>query len=140
MRIFDILTFYDILLIVLIVLITFFVFIGFLFFWENNLDGENYAVIKIDNQEIQRFPLDGSSRTENFDFEIDDKEYSGRLIIDNQRVRLERLSEDILPLSIHSDTGWIKNQIQIIVALPIKLTVQIEALTETEFEYDGIAY
>lgn len=142
MKIFKILTIYDIILIIFIFLIAFTSIIGFFFFLEDNFDGEKSAVIKIDNQEIQRFSLDGSSRTENFTFEIEEEQYNGELIIDNEQVRLKRLSKDILPLSIHADTGWIRNQIQIIVALPIKLTVQIEDNNENEndSEYDGISY
>lgn len=142
MKIFKILTFYDIALMCFVFFISLLSLVGFIFFWGENSSGQKYAVIKIDNQEIQRYSLDKNSKIEKFNFEIDGKQYEGELVIDNDRVRLKRLSEDILPLSIHADTGWINNQIKVIVALPIKLTVQIEADYENtdDYEYDGIVY
>ena len=74
MRISEILTIYDIILIVFIVIIALLLIIGFFVFWKDSFEGEKYAVIKIDNQEIQRFSLAGNSRIEKFQFKIDEEE------------------------------------------------------------------
>ncbi|MCC3145719.1 NusG domain II-containing protein [Halanaerobium sp. Z-7514] len=140
MSIFKILTLYDKILIVLIIAMSILSIISFIIFAGDSINGEKYAVIKINNQEVQRYQLDGSSRTEKFEIEVENEIYLGELVIDEQRVRLKRLSKEILPLSIHSDTGWISNQFQTIIALPIKLTVEIETSEENNLEYDGIVY
>ncbi|ADQ13592.1 NusG domain II-containing protein [Halanaerobium hydrogeniformans] len=140
MSIFKILTIYDKILIVLIVVVSFLSIIFFIIFAGNSVAGEKYAVVKINNQEVQRYQLDGSSRTEKFEIEVENEIYLGELVIDDESVRLKRLSKEILPLSIHSDTGWINNQFQTIIALPIKLTIEIETMEENDLEYDGIVY
>ena len=54
---------------------------------------------------------------------------------------LHRLPEDIVPLSIHKDMGWISESYQMIIALPVKMYVAIESDTPPEKEmFDIIAY
>jgi hypothetical protein len=99
-----------------------------------------YVVININSREIGRYILDGSRRIEEFSFKISGKEYSGKLKIDGKKIRLYRLSKEIVPQAIHADMGWIEKGYQMIVALPIKLTVQIETPITVKPEVDGVAY
>ena len=61
----------------------------------------------------------------------------------NGKVMLHRLPEDIVPLSIHEDMGWISKPYEMIVALPVEMTISIEGSSENEKEddeYDVIVY
>ncbi|MEJ6952467.1 NusG domain II-containing protein [Natronospora cellulosivora (SeqCode)] len=133
-------TFYDKALIIVIVLLSLLTIIFYPVLVLDDRDAEKYAVVEIENQEIHRYHLDGRDRIEEFTFTVDGEEYIGRLEIEGERVRLQRLSREILPLAIHADTGWIENQHQIIVALPVRLTVQIVSEAREEAEFDGISY
>ncbi|MFW6264709.1 MAG: NusG domain II-containing protein [Bacillota bacterium] len=133
-------TYYDKLLIISLAIISILSIIFYPILILENRETDRYAVVEIDNQEIYRYHLDGSERIEEFTFTVDGEEYVGRLEIDGERVRLQRLSKDILPLPIHSDTGWIEKQYEIIIALPVKLTVKIISETKEEEDFDGISY
>lgn len=134
------LTLYDKILIAFIIILSLITIFLYPILMVKETSADKYAVIKIDYKEIYRYELDGSKRIEKFSFKVNGKDYTGRLEIDGDRVRLYRLSKEILPLSIHADTGWIDKSYQMIVALPIKLTVQIESLMSIEPEFDGISY
>ena len=86
------------------------------------------VVITLDKQEIYRFDLENNSKLKKieFDFMVDQTEYQGILKMRNGQVKLERLSEDISPLPIHANMGWISEPHQMIVCLPVKLAVTIE--------------
>lgn len=133
-------TYYDKLLIISLAIISILSIIFYPILILENRETDRYAVVEIDNQEICRYHLDGSKRIEEFTFTVDGEDYVGRLEIDGKRVRLQRLSKDILPLPIHSDTGWIEKQYEIIIALPVKLTVKIISETKEEEDFDGISY
>ena len=86
------------------------------------------VVVTLDKQEIYRFDLENNSKLKKmeFDFTVDQTEYQGILKMKKGRVKLERLSENISPLPIHANMGWISKPHQMIVCLPVKLAVTIE--------------
>lgn len=99
------------------------------------------VVVFLDGEEIHRFPLEESPESKyiDFPFEIKSKEYTGRLEMKDGYVRLHRLSEEISPLSIHADMGWISESYQMIVSLPIRMYITIEDATpEFEHPFDAI--
>lgn len=100
------------------------------------------VVVYLDGYEIHRFPLVESPESEfiEFPFEINGKEYTGKLEMKDGYVRLHRLPEEISPLSIHADMGWIRESYQMIVSLPIKMYIAVEDATEEYPEIDIIVH
>ena len=90
--------------------------------------GNKEVVVTLQGQEIYRQKLSTSQQVKraNFQFIIDGEQYQGVLQMKQGKVRLERLNKEISPLSIHADMGWISKPYQMIVCMPIKLTVKIE--------------
>lgn len=105
-------------------------------------DGDSEVVVTLRGEDIHRFPLIESGQQEiPFDFEVEGREYTGVLEMEDGAVRLQRLPEEILPLGIHRDMGWISRSYEVIVALPIQMTVTIErAETEVHDDYDIIVH
>lgn len=100
-------------------------------------------VVVLDGKEIHRFPLEESPESEfiEFPFEIRGREYTGKLELKDGYVRLHRLSDEISPLSIHADMGWISEPYQMIVSLPIKMYITIEDVAENqEIPFDIIVH
>ncbi|SES83502.1 hypothetical protein SAMN05660297_00659 [Natronincola peptidivorans] len=99
-------------------------------------------VVNLDGQEIHRFPLVETDTSEfiDFPFEISGVTYTGRLEMLEGYVRLHRLPEAISPLSIHADMGWISEPYQMIISLPIRMVISIEAVEGEELEYDLIVH
>ncbi len=62
--------------------------------------------------------------------------------VEDGAVRLHRLPEEIVPLSIHADMGWISETYQMIISLPIRMYVSLEADEDPEDhpEIDIFAY
>lgn len=101
------------------------------------------VVVNIAGEEIARFPLIDSedSQFKEVAFEIGGKEYIAKFEMKNGRVMLHRLPDEIVPLSIHKEMGWISESYQMIVALPIKMYVAIESDKPAEEEpFDIIVY
>lgn len=89
--------------------------------------GEAEVVVTLRGEEIHRFPLLESGQEEiPFEFEVDGKQYTGILEMEDGAVRLQRLPEEILPLGIHRDMGWISRNYEVIVALPIQMIITVE--------------
>ncbi len=99
-------------------------------------DSEKQVVVNIAGEEVARFELINSpqSQFKEIPFQVNNKEYKARFEIKNGKIMLHRLPDDIVPLSIHKDMGWISESYQMIVALPIKMHVVIESTVGTEDE------
>lgn len=114
-------------------ILTFFVLLSFLptiLFrqFAGGTTGQKMVSIVKDGVEIFRTELrDDRTETLSFPFVHDGKSYTGFLEMKDGAVRLHRLPEDIVPLGIHEDMGWIREPFEIIVALPIKLYVSVES-------------
>ncbi|AOY75586.1 hypothetical protein BJL90_06575 [Clostridium formicaceticum] len=104
--------------------------------------GENgkMIVVYLDGEVIHRFPLEEHEESEfiEFPFTVNNVEYTGRLETKDGYVRLHRLPDEISPLSIHADMGWIREPYQMIVSLPIKMYIAIEETEEEELPFDII--
>ncbi|MFO7819172.1 MAG: NusG domain II-containing protein [Halanaerobacter sp.] len=101
-------------------------------------EGEKDIVVTLADREIYRRRLRDSSQLKRvkFDFDYQGTTYQGVLRIKNNRVKMERLNEDISPLAIHAEMGWISEPHQMIVCLPIQLIVTIESNNSKQEEID----
>ncbi len=101
-------------------------------------------VVNIDGEMVHKFKLNQEEESVYHTFYItkEGKAYEARLETKKGKVRLLRLPEEVAPLSIHSDTGWIDKSYQMIVALPAKLTIIIEdsSAIKSEQDIDIISY
>lgn len=105
---------------------------------SDNLN-DKVAVVKIKDEVIFKYQInDDVDEVVPFEFEVKGKKYTGYLEIQNGAVRLQRLPEEIVPRGIHSDMGWIRSEYEIIVALPISMTVTIESNQSDNQEIDYI--
>jgi hypothetical protein len=90
------------------------------------IEHDKIIVVEKDGVEIFSHLLDvDEAKKISFPFKHNGKTYEGELEIREGSVMLHRLPEEIVPLSIHEDMGWISEPYEIIVALPIKLIVKI---------------
>ncbi|AGB40736.1 hypothetical protein Halha_0764 [Halobacteroides halobius DSM 5150] len=100
--------------------------------------GAKEVVVTLDQQEIARYPLTNNQQLKRikFEFTIKGKEYQGVLRMKEGKVRLERLSSEISPLPIHAQMGWISKPYEMIVSMPVKLTVTIEGQKKSKQSVD----
>lgn len=99
------------------------------------VEHDKIIIVEKDGVEIFSHPLDADEvKRVSFPFEHNGKTYEGELEISEGSVMLHRLPEEIVPLSIHEDMGWISESYEIIVALPIRLIIKIS--TEVYSEID----
>jgi len=100
----------------------------------NSGGSEKQVVVNIDGKEIDRFELVDSPESEfkEIPFEINGREYKARFEMKDGKVMLHRLPDEILPLGIHNDMGWISESYQMIVALPIKMYVTVESNVQVD--------
>ncbi|MFW5648424.1 MAG: NusG domain II-containing protein [Candidatus Alkaliphilus sp. MAG34] len=96
-----------------------------------NADSAKQVIVNVSGKEIARFALVNTPESEfkEIPFKVKEKKYIARFEMKNGKVMLHRLPEDIVPLSIHRDMGWISESYQMIVALPVKMYVTIESDT-----------
>ncbi|GAB6137014.1 NusG domain II-containing protein [Halanaerobaculum tunisiense] len=94
--------------------------------------GEKEVVVTLDQQEIARYELTDNQDLKKipFNFTAEGDNYQGVLQMKEGQVQLERLSKDISPLPIHAEMGWISQPHEMIVSMPVKLTVKIESQKE----------
>lgn len=99
--------------------------------------GEYQLVVEQAGQELFRKDFPREDGIEEFSFRWQGDEYQARLEFENNRVRLHRLSKEVVPLDIHEQMGWIQRPGQMIVALPVQMVISIEG-DRGEREYDGV--
>lgn len=116
-----------------IALLFFFVLLSFmppLYFHltQSPAEGDKVIIVEKDGKEIFRHPLDETMAHEiKFPFIHNGEPYEGNLEMKDGAVKLHRLPEEIVPLSIHEDMGWISESYEVIVALPVKMVVRISS-------------
>ncbi|WP_312652380.1 NusG domain II-containing protein [Proteiniclasticum sp.] len=123
-----------------VIVISFFIMISFfpaLIFYGSSekIVGAKEIVIEKDGKEIYRESMkEEDEYLVSFPFSHAGKDYEGNLEVKDGAVRLKRLPEEIVPLSIHEEMGWIRDTHEIIVALPIKMVVTVENQAESEVD------
>lgn len=110
-----------------------------------NNSAEKEVIVSVDGIEIARFELVDSPESvfKEIPFEMNGKEYTATFEMKDGSVMLHRLPEEIVPLGIHENMGWISESYQMIVALPAKMYVTVEENangneTNDENDYDII--
>lgn len=99
--------------------------------------GEYQLVVEQAGQELFREEFPREDGIEEFSFRWEGDQYQARLEFEDNRVRLHRLSKEIVPLDIHEQMGWIQRPGQMIVALPVQMVITIEGEGEAR-KYDGV--
>jgi len=105
--------------------------------------GSKQIIVNIDGEVKHEFLLNEKAESVYYTFDVvkEGVTYQAKLETKEGRVRLLRLPEEVAPLSIHSDTGWIDKPHQMIVALPAKLIVTVEDYqAESQSDIDIISY
>lgn len=109
-----------------------------------NADSAKQVVVNIAGEEVARFALVNTAESEfkEVPFKVSGKEYMATFEMKNGKVMLHRLPEEVVPLSIHKEMGWISESYQMIVALPVKMYVAIESDTSSPDDelFDIIVY
>jgi len=90
--------------------------------------GNEQIIVEKDGIEIFRHPLQSHDESSiSFSFTHNGQDYQGTLILKDGQVRLDRLPEEIVPLAIHENMGFIERPHEVIVALPIRLLIRIHS-------------
>ena len=123
-----------------VIVISFFIMISFLPAMIFHLArpvtvGAKEIVVEKDGEEIFRKPLtESEAEMVSFPFIHNGKSYEGNLELKDGAVMLHRLPDEIVPLSIHEDMGWISESYEVIVALPIRMIVTVESAADSEVD------
>lgn len=135
MKINDILTFYDKILIVLVILLSIFLLIIPFYYYGSSSDEELLLKVQQGDQLIKTVPL-----SESFDkpiiFEVEGPIGTHIIEVNQGRVRvLEAPADD--PLKICEKTGWIEREGPIIVCVPNSLSLWLES---SNSDLDGMSW
>jgi hypothetical protein len=85
--------------------------------------GKEQVLVEVKNSEVIRFDLTYSEDSMLFPVELE----HGTAYVEMKegRVRILRMSDDLCPLHICSDTGWISKPGQVIVCIPNRIVTSI---------------
>lgn len=127
-------------------IVGFILFIGLAGFWFNLQEagaaGHKYAVIYLANKQIAELSLtQGESFSYTFSFG-DNNEHRALVEIENGRIRMLPLGDELCPRAICSHTGWIEHSYESIVCLPnqIMISFHAEVSGRDELDLDGVTY
>ncbi len=121
-------------------------FLGLAGLWFNVQEagavGQKYAVIYLENEQIAELSL---SPGESFDYAFnfgDQGEHTARVEIDDGRIRMLPMGEDLCPRGICAHTGWIESSFEHIVCLPnqIKISFMEGTADHGDLDLDGVTY
>jgi hypothetical protein len=97
---------------------------GFWFNWqEAGATGPKYARIFVQNRQVAELSLLPGER---FDYDLsfgENNQYSATIEIDDGKIRMVPLSEELCPRAVCSHTGWIEYSYESIVCLPNQIVV-----------------
>ncbi len=120
--------------------------LGLTGFWFNlqnvSAADHKYATIYVENQEVAELSLTpGDQFSYSFPFG-DDDENTAFIEIDDRRVRMLPMSDELCPRKICSHTGWIEYSYESIVCLPNKIMIVFSTTTSGEMDedLDGVTY
>lgn len=134
MKLNDILTFYDKLLIVALLIVSLVFLAGPLYFYES--DSET-LILKVQqgNQVIKKIPLQ-KSYEKVITFEVEGPIGTHLIELNQGRVRVKKAPEAD-PLKICQQTGWIEREGPIIICVPNSLSLWLE---NKESDLDGMSW
>lgn len=110
-------------------------------FWLNlqaaSAAGPKYAKVFVQNRQVAELSLTSGDK---FGYLLtfgENNQYTAHLEIDDGRIRMLPLSEDLCPRAVCSHTGWIEYSYESIVCLPNQIVIVFSDLSSTG-EADGI--
>lgn len=121
----------------ILILAAFLISMGF--FWLNpgSSDEDIEAVIEIHGEIVDRVELPPEGETKEVEVPLKDVDYEAVVELEHDRARIQRMPEDICPLGICADTGWVSREGEAIVCVPNRLIIHLEGL-EDDDDIDGI--
>lgn len=135
MKIRDIITFYDKILIIMIIIASLLMlFVPFYFARQGDSDNL-YLIIESSGEEIKRFPL-ADTFSDPVIIEVEGPIGTHKIEAYQGRVRVKEAPEDD-PLKICEKTGWIDQQGPVIICVPNKISIWIES---SDAEVDGMSW
>ena len=127
-------------------IVGFILFLGLAGLWFNvqeaGASGQKYAVIYLENEQIAELSLSpGESFEYTFNFG-DDEEHTARVEIDDGKVRMLPMGEELCPRGICAHTGWIEHSYEHIICLPnrIKISFVEGTADQNDRDLDGVTY
>ncbi len=115
-------------------------------FWFNLQEagaaGQKYAVIYVENEQVEELSL---SPGDSFDYTLNfgsDGQNSAAVEVEDGRIRMLPMGEELCPRAICSHTGWIEHSYESIVCLPNQIMIAFdESATESDDQdIDGVTY
>ncbi len=103
---------------------------------------QKYATIYVQNQQVAELSLSSSDRYDySFTFGEND-EHTAHLEVEEGRIRMLSLDDELCPKHICSHTGWIEYQYEKIVCLPnqIMITFNEQTRGSDSQDVDGVTY
>lgn len=110
-----------------------YVIVGLILFWglagfwfnlqEVSATERKYAVIYVKNQQVAEISLSGDDQFSHVIQFGDNNEHSALIEVDNGRIRMLPLDEELCPKAICSHTGWIAYSYESIVCLPNQIMI-----------------
>ena len=135
MKINDILTFYDKILIVLVILLSIFLLIIPFYYYGSSSDEELLLKVQQGDQLIKTVPL-SESYEQPIIFEVEGPIGTHIIEVNQGRVRVQEAPADD-PLKICEKTGWIEREGPIIVCVPNSLSLWLES---SNSDLDGMSW
>ncbi|MFW6001083.1 MAG: NusG domain II-containing protein [Halanaerobium sp.] len=135
MKINDITTFYDKILIVIIIIVSLVMLLFPLYFLDSKEDEELNLLVQQDNKIVREIPI-ADSYDEPIIFEVEGPIGIHIIEVNNGRVRVKEAPKDD-PLKICEKTGWIDREGPTIVCVPNKLSLWIES---DNSDIDGMSW
>ena len=124
----------DILIILLLVVS---VVISSGWYWFGEGEGKDkMVVVEIQGEVVKELEFPSEGEEEIITVEIPRGEAD--IELQNDRVRVQRMSTDICPKGICADTGWITRTGETIVCMPNEMTITIDPADDGERELDGV--
>ncbi len=120
--------------------------LGIAGFWFNiqgvGAEEQKYASVYVQNEQVAELSLSsGDQFSYTFNFGSQDQ-YTAHLEVEDGRIRMQTLDEDICPKHICSHTGWIEYSYEKIVCLPNQIMITFNESTRgsDSEEVDGVTY
>lgn len=102
--------------------------LGFMLLSKNDLGKSNVLII-VGNQVVNKVPMNYGTESKTYEFEFKShlgQMETGYIELQNGKVRMREMNNQVCPHGICSETGWIETTYQSIICLPNQIIVRIE--------------
>lgn len=136
---FQVITVGDI-IIAIFLIVAVFVTAGFFWWGQAGEGNEVVAVIEQHREEIKRVDMPAPGENKEVKIDLREVDYEATVELEHNRARIHRMPEEVCPLGICADTGWISQEGQAIVCAPNNLVIYLEGAEEKENDIDTITH